>query len=75
MSSSKAEYRSIAHVVVVVTWLVRLLDELGVANSKLVILHYDNQSCVSRKYIDIDCYFIREKRDERLATTFLLIRS
>lgn len=41
-SSSEAEYRVMASAISEVTWLIRLLEELGVTNLKLVQLHCDN---------------------------------
>lgn len=45
-SSSEAEYRSMSNAASEVTWLVRLLEELGVTNLKLVTLYCDNQSAI-----------------------------
>jgi len=60
-----------AHAASEVTWLVRLLAELGVHNLTPVQLHCDNQSALHiarnpvfherTKHIDIDCHFTREK--------------
>ena len=54
-----------------VTWLVNLLQELGVSNLKPVTLHRDNQSALHiarnpvfherTKHIEIDCHFTRDK--------------
>jgi len=59
-----------------VTWLVRLLDELGVQNLNLVTLHCDNQSAIHigknpvfherTKHIEINCHFTRDKVMEGL---------
>lgn len=59
-----------------ITWLVRLLEELGVTNLRPVTLECDNKSALhiahnpvfhSRtKHIDIDCHFTREKVMEGL---------
>lgn len=53
------------------TWIVRLLEELGLTNLKPVSLYCDNQSAIPisknpifherTKHIDIDCHFTREK--------------
>ena len=61
MSSAAAE----------VTWIVRLLEELGVDKLKPVTLHCDNQSALfiaknpvfheRTKHIELDCHFTREK--------------
>lgn len=54
-----------------VTWLVRLLEELGVNNLKPITLHCDNQSALyiaknpvfhdRTKHIELDCHFTRDK--------------
>lgn len=45
-SSLEAEYRAMASAASEVTWLVRLLAELGVSKLTPVTLHYDNQSAI-----------------------------
>ena len=70
-SSSEAEYRAMAAVASEITWLVRLLDEIGVSNLKPVTIYCDNQSAISigknpvhherTKHIEIDAHFTREK--------------
>ena len=70
-SSSEAEYRAMAAVASEITWLVRLLDEIGVSNLKPVTIYCDNQSAISigknpvhherTKHIEIDVHFTREK--------------
>ena len=59
-----------------ITWIVRLLEELGVTNLKPVTLHCDYQCALSiahnpelhdrTKHIEIDCHFTREKDMEGL---------
>ena len=54
-----------------VTWVVRLLEELGVGNLKPITLNCDNQSAINiaknpvyhdkTKHIAIDCHFTRKK--------------
>ena len=45
MSSAEAEYRAMAAAAATeVTWVVRLLEDLGVTNLKPVELNCDNQS-------------------------------
>jgi len=56
-----------SHAAVVVTWLVRLLSELGVPHLQPVTLHCNNQSALQiarnmmfherMKHIEIDCPF------------------
>lgn len=60
-----------AHAGVEVTWLVNLLQELGVSNLKPISLHCDNQSALHiarnpifherTKHIEIDCHFTKDK--------------
>lgn len=70
-SSSEAEYRAMASASSEVTWLIRLLAELGVDNLQPVTLHCDNQSALyiaknpvfhkRTKHIELDCHFTRDK--------------
>uniref|UniRef100_A0A803LQG4 GAG-pre-integrase domain-containing protein n=1 Tax=Chenopodium quinoa TaxID=63459 RepID=A0A803LQG4_CHEQI len=70
-SSSESEYRAMESASAEVTWMVRLLTELGVSNLLPVVLHCDNQLAIHiaknpvfherTKHIDIDCHFTREK--------------
>ncbi|XP_048502878.1 uncharacterized mitochondrial protein AtMg00810-like [Beta vulgaris subsp. vulgaris] len=70
-SSSEAEYRAMAQAASEVTWMVRLLEELGVSSLKLVVLHCDNQSALHiaknpifherTKHIEVDGHFTRDK--------------
>ena len=70
-SSSEAEYRAMAQAASKVTWLVRLLEELGINNLIRVTLNCDNQLALNiarnpvfheiTKHIEIDCHFTREK--------------
>ena len=65
-SSSEAEYRALASAASEVTWMVRLLDELGVVDLKPVTLHRDNQSAlhIARNHVfheqtkHIDIYIV-----------------
>lgn len=45
-SSSEAEYRVMDGASYEVTWLVTLLEELGVSNLKPITLHCDNQTAL-----------------------------
>ena len=70
-SSFEAEYRAISQAAAEVTWLVRLLEELGVQSLKPVTLVCDNQSAINigknpvfherTNHIELDCHFTREK--------------
>jgi len=65
-----------AQAVAEVTWLVSLLQELGVSHLKPVTLYCDNQSALHiarnsvfherTKHIEVDCHFTREKVMEGL---------
>ncbi|GAA0159375.1 transmembrane signal receptor [Lithospermum erythrorhizon] len=77
-SSAKAEYRAMAQASSEVTWLVRLLEDLGVSNLAPVTLHCDNTSTIHivknpvfyerTKHIKIDCHLTRAKVMEGLIT-------
>ena len=56
-SSSEVEYRAMDSASSEVTWVVRLLEDLGITNLKPVILHCDNQSAL---YIAKNPVFMRE---------------
>ena len=75
-SSSEAEYRAMSSAASEITWVVHLLEELGINNLQLVTLHCDNQIALNiahnpvlhgkTKHIAIDCHFTREKVMEGL---------
>nr|XP_016438494.1 PREDICTED: uncharacterized mitochondrial protein AtMg00810-like [Nicotiana tabacum] len=75
-SSAEAEYRSMAHTIAELTWLMK---ELGVSVKLPMDLYCDNKASLQIaanpiyheriKHIDIDCHFIREKIQERLIRT------
>nr|XP_016461019.1 PREDICTED: uncharacterized mitochondrial protein AtMg00810-like [Nicotiana tabacum] len=66
-SSAEAEYRVLWKTVAKLTWLVRLLGDLGVYVSQPVPIYYDNQAalCIAKnlvehertKHIEFDCHF------------------
>lgn len=66
-SSAEAEYRDMASAAAEVTWVVRLLVELGVTYLKPVELNCDNQSAIyiaknpvfheRTKHIELNCHF------------------
>lgn len=70
-SSSEVEYRAMSQVASKVTWVVKLLEELGVTSLKPVTLYCDNQFATHigknpvfherTKHIEIDCHFTRDK--------------
>ena len=70
-SSIEAEYRSLAELVVEVTWIQSLLSELQCKTPRIPVLWCDNLSTVllstnpilhaRTKHIELDIYFVREK--------------
>ncbi|XP_057543379.1 uncharacterized mitochondrial protein AtMg00810-like [Amaranthus tricolor] len=50
-SSAAAEYRAMSSAAAEVTWIVRLLEELGVDKLKPVTLHCDNQSAFCPEFL------------------------
>jgi len=75
-SSAEAEYRAMAQAAAEITWLVSLLQKLGVSQLKPVTLHCDNQFALHiarnpvfherTKHIEVDCHFTRDKVMEGL---------
>ncbi|XP_047262413.1 uncharacterized protein LOC107858952 [Capsicum annuum] len=71
LSSAEAEYRSMRRVVSEITWLVQLLDDLGVPSPLLVPLHSDSQEAIHiaknlvfhkrTKHVELDCHFVRQQ--------------
>lgn len=67
-----------------VTWLMRLLEELGVQNLRPVTLYYDNQFATNigknpiqherTKHIELDCYFTKDKVLEGLLQLHYLLQ-
>ena len=70
-SSIEAEYRSLAELVVKVTWIQSLLSELQCKTPRIPVLWCDNLNTVllsanpilhaRTKLIELDLYFVREK--------------
>ena len=75
-SSSQAEYRAMAAASSEITWLVRLLQELGIKDLLPIALKCDNQSAIQigknqllherTKHVELDCHFTRDKVMEGL---------
>nr|XP_016509464.1 PREDICTED: uncharacterized mitochondrial protein AtMg00810-like [Nicotiana tabacum] len=70
LSSAKAEYRVVRHVVVELVWLSQLLHDLTVPVSvfcnNMAALHIAKNSVFHErtKHIEVDCHFIRNKLAE-----------
>ena len=70
-SSSEAEYKALTLAASEITWLVRLLSELGIQNLKPIRLCCDNQSAIHlgknpvhherTKHVELDYHFTRDK--------------
>ena len=70
-SSFEDEYRALSSAASEITWLIQLLQDLGVDNLRPVILHCDNMSAIHiaknpvfherTKHIEVDCHFTRDK--------------
>lgn len=75
-SSSQAEYKAMSQTASEVTWIVMLLEELGVSSLKPVTLYCDNQFAIHigknlmfyerTKHTEIDFHFTRDKVFEGL---------
>jgi len=75
-SSSELEYRAMSQASAELTWLVRMLEELGVSSLKPVTMYCDNQSSIyidknpvfhkRTKHNEIDCHLTRDKVMEGL---------
>lgn len=71
LSSIEVEYRSMRRVVVELTWLVRLFDDLSIPISLPVPIHSDIQAAIHiaknpvfherTKHVEIDCHFARQQ--------------
>jgi histone deacetylase 1/2 len=70
-SSTEAEYKSLANATAEVMWIHTLFDELGVSQSKAVVLWCDNIRATyisanpmfhaRTKHIEVDYHFVRER--------------
>lgn len=70
LSSAEAEYRALRMVVVEVSWLIRLLGDMGLSFFSPVPIFYDSQVALHiaknpvfherTKHIEIDCHFVRD---------------
>jgi len=76
LSSVEAEYRSLRRLVAELSWLSRLLHELGLSNITPIPVKCDNMAAMyiaknpvfheRTKHIEIDCHFVRHKLVEGL---------
>ena len=81
-SSTKSEYRSMAALVTEFVWMITLLRDLGVDHTHPALLYCDNQVAIHIatnpdyheriKHIELDCHFVREKIQDKVAKTFLV---
>jgi len=76
LSSAEAEYRSLRRLVAELSWLSRLLHELGLTNITPIPVKCDNMAAMyiaknpvfheRTKHIEVDCHFVRHKLMEGL---------
>ncbi|KAK9079684.1 hypothetical protein SSX86_001357 [Deinandra increscens subsp. villosa] len=76
LSSTEAEYRSMRKVTTELTWLTRVLNEFSIPSMSFVNLICDSKAAIHiarnpvyherTKHIDLDCQFVREKRQAGL---------
>lgn len=69
-SSKEAEYRSLAHTATEITWVCKVLCDIGFLLSKILTLWCDNLSAISlasnhvcharTKHVEIDYHYLRE---------------
>lgn len=70
LSSAEAEYRALRKVVAEVSWLIRLLGDLGLSISAPVPIFCDSQAAFHiaknpifherTKHIEVDCHYVRD---------------
>lgn len=75
-SSAEAEYRALAIITPKITWVIRLMFDLGIQRTRPVDIYYDSKAAIhimtnsvfhkQTKHIEIDCHFIREKLQQKL---------
>ncbi|KAI3758794.1 hypothetical protein L6452_06366 [Arctium lappa] len=71
LSFAEAEFRSMRRITAELTWLSRLLSDLGVENITPIALKCDNMASIHiannpvfherTKHIELDCYYVREQ--------------
>ncbi|KAI5314222.1 hypothetical protein L3X38_043398 [Prunus dulcis] len=82
MSSTEAEYRSLAHTSADIAWIRQVLQDLKVSLPQQPVLHCDNLSAIALssnpvyhsqiKHLDIDFHFVRER--ERVQRGDLIVQ-
>lgn len=82
LSSAEAEYRALRMVVVEVSWLIRLLGDMGLSFFSPVPIFYDSQVALHiaknpvfherTKHIEIDCHFVMEKIVQGMIKNFYI---
>ena len=79
-SSTKAEFRTMAHDICEILWLKAFVKELGFGSRDPIKLYHDNKAAISithylvehdlTKHVKVDKYFIKEKLTKGLALLF-----
>lgn len=75
-SSTKAEFRRMAHGLCELLWIKRVLKDLGIKYMKPMYLHCDNKSAIEiahnpvqhdrTKHVEVDRHFIKEKLHQKI---------
>lgn len=78
-SSAEAEYKAMASTTCEITWIVGVLQDMGITSCSPCMLFCDNKAALEiaanplyherTKHIEIDCHLIREKIRQKMITT------